>query len=71
MKILFALHWIVIVAKSYKTDEEEQRRFDKFSKNFAHILEHNSEEALGMHSFTLGLNKYSDMVRTIVWMCVA
>ena len=55
-----------IIAKTYESDEEEQKRYQKFSKNLAHIIDHNSEQALGMHSYTLGLNEYADMVRLII-----
>ena len=34
----------------------------KFSKNFATVLEHNSEQVLGLHTYTLGLNEYADLV---------
>lgn len=58
--------FIFISAKSYESDDEEQSRFGKFSKNFAEIIKHNSEQALGMHSYTLGLNEYADMVSWII-----
>lgn len=57
IKILF-----VLVAKTYASPEEEKTRFQKFSKNFVTVLQHNSEQTLGMHSFSLGINEYSDLV---------
>jgi len=55
--------FVSLVAKSYSSDEEEKIRSEKFAKNFAAVLKHNAEEALGMHKYTMGLNEYSDMVR--------
>ena len=34
----------------------------KFSQNFAAILQHNSEQVLGLHTYQLGLNEYADLV---------
>lgn len=48
-------------SKSYKSEAEEQMRAEKFAKNFAAMLKHNSEQALGMHKYTMGLNEYSDL----------
>lgn len=48
-------------SKKYASDEEEQSRFMKFSKNFVTIIEHNSEQVAGLHTYTLGLNEYADM----------
>lgn len=47
-------------SKSYSA-EEEKSRFMKFSQNFAAILQHNSEQVLGLHTYQLGLNEYADL----------
>ncbi|XP_067950852.1 cathepsin L-like [Watersipora subatra] len=46
--------------KSYSEDEE-QSRFQKFSKNFEKIVHHNAEHEKGLHTYSMGLNQYSDM----------
>ncbi|XP_055946889.1 procathepsin L-like [Argiope bruennichi] len=46
--------------KSYDAQEENYRRLI-WGKNVGDILRHNFEAKLGLHSFTKGLNKYSDM----------
>ncbi|GBN76424.1 Cathepsin L1, partial [Araneus ventricosus] len=46
--------------KSYDAPEEKYRRLI-WEKNVDDILHHNFEAKLGLHSFTKGLNKYSDM----------
>jgi cathepsin L len=48
-------------SKTYESDDEEQSRYQKFQKNFNKVINHNSEQALGLHSYTLGINEYSDM----------
>ncbi|GBM90258.1 Cathepsin S [Araneus ventricosus] len=47
--------------KSYDAPEEKYRRLI-WEKNVDDILHHNFEAKLGLHSFTKGLNKYSDML---------
>ncbi|XP_067950860.1 cathepsin L-like [Watersipora subatra] len=50
-------------SKSYESEEDSQR-FEIFARNYAMIEKHNAEEALGFHTFTLGLNKFADLTRT-------
>ncbi|XP_067951015.1 procathepsin L-like [Watersipora subatra] len=47
-------------SKSY-SESEEKSRYQKFVKNFATVMQHNSEQVMGLHSYSLGLNKYSDL----------
>ena len=59
--IFFQSMPIFFVAKSY-SESEEKSRYQKFVKNFATVMQHNSEQVMGLHSYSLGLNKYSDLV---------
>ncbi|KAF6034464.1 hypothetical protein EB796_007225 [Bugula neritina] len=57
-------HWELFKkqhSKEYNSNVEERTRFQKFARNYASVMQHNSEKALGLHSFALGLNKYSDL----------
>lgn len=47
--------------KSYKDKTEDNYRFKVFMENKLKIARHNRRQANGLHSFTLGLNKYADM----------
>lgn len=47
--------------KSYKDKTEDNYRFKVFMENKFKIARHNRRQANGLHSFTLGLNKYADM----------
>jgi len=48
-------------SKKYGSDEEHQYRRNAFAKNLAFIEKHNAEHSLGLHTFTVGVNKFSDM----------
>lgn len=48
-------------SKSYTTEEEEKMRFGKFAQNFVTVVKHNNEEAMGLHSYRMGINEYSDL----------
>ncbi|CAL1272233.1 unnamed protein product [Larinioides sclopetarius] len=50
----------VTFSKSYDAHEEKYRRLI-WEKNVNGILHHNFKAELGLHSFTKGLNKYTDM----------
>jgi len=51
----------VTFAKKYGSDEEHQHRRNAFAENLAFIEKHNAEHSLGLHTFTVGINKFSDM----------
>jgi cathepsin L len=46
--------------KEYLNDEHEQYRFDVFTTNVERIEKHNAEYAMGMHSYSLGVNVFAD-----------
>lgn len=46
--------------KEYLNDEHEQYRFEVFKTNVENIEKHNSEYAMGMHSYSLGVNVFAD-----------
>jgi cathepsin L len=46
--------------KTYLSEEHESYRFDIFKRNVDIIEKHNSEYAMGMHKFTLGVNMFAD-----------
>ena len=48
--------------KTYKDHSEEQKRFEIFKNNTIFINNHNKEASTGKHSFTLGINQFSDLV---------
>ena len=50
----------------YVNKEEESIRRAVWFRAFKHIVEHNEA---GIHSYSLGLNKFSDMVGVIVGFC--
>jgi hypothetical protein len=39
-----------------------------FKKNVAMINGHNLEADLGLHSYTLKINQFADMVQTSIWL---
>jgi hypothetical protein len=39
-----------------------------FKKNVAMINGHNLEADLGLHSYTLKINKFADMVQASIWL---
>jgi cathepsin L len=47
--------------KQYASVEEETSRRSIFEDNVALIRNHNLEADIGLHTYTLGLNKYADM----------
>merc|ERR1712165_27945 len=47
--------------KQYLSQEEHEVRKAIFAKNLILIAQHNAEEALGLHTFTLGVNEFADM----------
>jgi cathepsin L len=47
--------------KQYASAEEETSRRSIFEDNVALIRNHNLEADIGLHTYTLGLNKYADM----------
>jgi len=47
--------------KQYSTVEEEVARRTVFEANLAKINKHNLEADLGLHTYTMGMNKYGDL----------
>ncbi|CAM4640925.1 unnamed protein product [Leuciscus chuanchicus] len=47
--------------KSYRNTRDERHRRAVWEQNLLEILKHNEETAVGLHTFTLGLNQLSDM----------
>lgn len=47
--------------KKYANTVEDKFRFELFVQNKLKIATHNRRQANGLHSYTLGLNKYADM----------
>lgn len=50
--------------KVYKTPEEEARRKHIWLSNHAKVLAHNAEADQGKHTWWMGMNQFSDLVRT-------
>ena len=48
--------------KKYDTEEEEAKRFSIFMKNKKFISEHNKKYEMGLESYELSVNEFSDMV---------
>ena len=46
--------------KSYLSEEHESYRFEIFKQNLDKIEKHNSEHAMGLHTYTLGVNAFAD-----------
>lgn len=46
--------------KEYLNDEHEQYRFGIFKSNVEMIEKHNEEYAMGLHTYTLGVNVFAD-----------
>jgi len=51
----------VAFAKQYSSEEEHQYRKNAFAANVEFVQKHNAEHALGLHTYTVGLNKFSDL----------
>jgi len=47
--------------KEYANDAEDVYRMKVFSENLEKISKHNEEASKGMHTFTLGINKFADL----------
>jgi len=47
--------------RSYRTVAEERERLEIFASNLAYIRRHNSQAALLMRSYTLGVNQFADI----------
>merc|ERR1712223_214178 len=47
--------------KNYLSSQEHNLRKAIFAENLVKINKHNVEESLGLHTFTLGVNKFADM----------
>jgi len=47
--------------KNYFSQQEHDLRKAIFAENLRLINQHNTEHALGLHTFTLGVNKFADM----------
>ena len=45
----------------YSSQAEEARRHSVFSANVAAIAAHNAQAAAGLHSYTMGVNAFSDL----------
>ncbi|CAF1443316.1 unnamed protein product, partial [Didymodactylos carnosus] len=50
-----------VYAKEYKSYEDETYRRDVWEANVAKIRKHNLEADLGIHTYTMKMNKYGDM----------
>ena len=48
--------------KGYANGEEAAKRRATFEENVKRITQHNLEEDLGLHSYRMGLNQFTDMV---------
>jgi len=58
MLYLFQLEY----GKKYKSKSEDNLRMNIFLQNKEEIAKHNAEYELGMHTYTVGINQFSDMV---------
>merc|ERR1711973_837640 len=47
--------------KSLLTDQEHDIRKNIFAANLKFIEKHNAEHALGLHTFTVGVNQFADL----------
>jgi C1A family cysteine protease len=50
-----------IYNKKYENEEESLKRRTIWESNLKYINQHNQEQSLGQHTFTLSMNKYGDM----------
>lgn len=53
--------WKKLYNKQYKTVEEDITRFAIWLNNWKKVAQHNLETELKKHSYTMGVNKYSDL----------
>ena len=58
MLCLFQLKY----GKQYDSKREEDFRMKIFLQNKEEIAKHNAEYELGIHTYTIGVNQFSDMV---------
>ncbi|OQV16548.1 Cathepsin L1 [Hypsibius exemplaris] len=56
--------WKTAHGKSYPTKKEEIKRRVIWENNLATIQHHNLQASLGKHSFTIGMNKFGDMLNS-------
>ncbi|XP_071825262.1 cathepsin L-like peptidase [Apostichopus japonicus] len=52
--------WKQTHSKQYTKEEEDNRR-KIWEDNLQKVSKHNTEHSLGLHSYTLGMNKYADL----------
>merc|ERR1711953_216524 len=55
------LAWKQQHKKAYSASYENLKRYSNFVKNREYVKKHNDEAASGLHTFTLGLNKFADL----------
>ncbi|XP_053400506.1 cystein proteinase inhibitor protein salarin-like [Mercenaria mercenaria] len=48
--------------KAYYSSEEFDKRFQIWQQNVDLINQHNKEFSMGLHSYTMGINQFADMV---------
>ncbi|KAM4580829.1 protein CTLA-2-alpha-like [Odontesthes bonariensis] len=53
--------WKIKFNKEYKSPDEEVKRRDIWEENKLRVEAHNREAAQGKHTYTQGLNQFSDM----------
>lgn len=59
----YLLDMVVFLAdKSYETDEEELKRKEIFTEHLKTINLHNYLFSKGLRSYTMGVNKFTDLV---------
>ena len=51
---------------SYSSREEESKRFKIWKSNFKFVQWHNQQASLGEFTYTLEMNEFGDMVRSLV-----
>lgn len=63
--VKFNIIWLYILGKQYAEREEEKRQMI-WEENRRFVAKHNYEYDLGIHTFTVGMNKFADMVHFAV-----
>jgi C1A family cysteine protease len=51
---------LTFIEKDYKSIEHEVVRFNLFKENVELIEKHNEEYSIGLHTYSLGINRFSD-----------